>query len=117
MFDGATRGEVRSEKREKPLFKRASGSRASSEAQGRKCGGIWGLTGHRMTRYHSKEVKIVSAPHNSGQPRTTAGEHQFRQLRELITLRNSPEPSRVGRVPCPPIDNWVLKLCPRAYQA
>lgn len=51
------------------------------------------------------ELKMVGGPHNSGQPRAPAGEHQFRQLRKLITIRNSPEPSRVGwnpAVPLPP---------------
>ena len=82
---------------------------------------IWGLTTGRMVGERLKEVKIVSAPHNSGKPRTTAGEHQFRQLRELITIRNSPEASRAGWVfrgsPRLPINNWVLTLCPRAYKA
>jgi hypothetical protein len=50
-----------------------------------------------------KEVKIVSAPLNSSQPRTTAGENQFRQLRKLITIRNCPEPSSVG---------WVFRGSP-----
>ncbi len=56
-----------------------------------------------MVGERPKELKIVSAPHNSGQPRTTAGEHQFRQLRRLITIRNSPEASRVG---------WVFRGSP-----
>jgi len=58
-------------------------NRASTEAQRRNRGGIWGLRTGRMVGERPKEVKIVSAPHNSGQPRTRAGEHQFRQLRKL----------------------------------
>ncbi len=56
-----------------------------------------------MVGERPKELKMVSAPHNSGQLRTPAGENQFRQLRKLITIRNSPEPSRVG---------WVFRGSP-----
>ena len=60
-----------------------------------------------MVGERPKELEIMSVPLNSGQPRTPPGEHQFRQLRKLITIRNSPEPSRVG---------WVFRGSPAPDQ-
>ena len=48
-----------------------------------------------MVGERPKELKMVRASHNSVQPRTPTEEHQFQQLRKLITIRNSPERSRV----------------------
>jgi hypothetical protein len=97
--------EMYAQEPETPFFGQDDLNRTSTEVQGRKRGGIWSLRTGRMVGERPIELKIVSAPLNSGQPRTLAGEHQFRQLRKLITIRISPEPSRVG---------WIFTGSPAA---
>jgi hypothetical protein len=57
---------------------------------------MWGPVGWSVAS--PKELRMVRTSHNSGQPQTPTEEHQFQQLRKLITIRNSPERSRVESI-------------------